>query len=182
MKHLFAFILVFLLIGCGAGTTASDPRNFDLGIDAPGAKLPPARIGPVRAAAPFEATDMQYRLAYRNPAEIAAFAHSRWAAAPAELFRKQLLRAANEQAARCGLRVEIQEFTQVFTAKEASEARIELRVWLGTGPERAVSRGWSVVEPNAGPDAVSGAAAMARAANRAVSDIGTWIAAQPDCR
>ena len=125
---------------------------------------------------------MQYRLAYRNPAEIAAFAHSRWAAAPAELFRKQLLRAANEQAARCGLRVEIQEFTQVFTAKEASEARIELRAWLGTGPERAVSRGISVVEPNAGPDAVSGAAAMARAANRAIADIGAWIAAQPACR
>ena len=82
-----------------------------------------------------------------------------------------------------GLEVEIQEFTQVFSAKETSEARIELRAWLGAGVSRAAfSRGWSVVEPNAGADAVSGAAAFARAADRVVGELGGWIAAQPDCR
>ena len=126
---------------------------------------------------------MHYRLSWRNAAEIAAFANSRWAASPAELFRKQLLRAANEQPAKCGLRVEIQEFTQVFTAKEASEARVELRAWVGTAPGRPVaSRVWLVIEPNAGPDAVSGAAAMARSVNRMIGEIGGWIAAQADCR
>ena len=70
----------------------------------------------------------------------------------------------------------------MFSAKEASEARIELRAWLGTGSRRVAVRGWSVVEPNAGADAVSGAAALARAANRAIGELGAWIAAQPDCR
>jgi cholesterol transport system auxiliary component len=140
------------------------------------------RIATVRAVAPFEATDMQYRLAYRNAAEIAVFATSRWAATPAEMFRKQLLRASSEKSGKCSLDIEIQEFTQVFSAKEASEARIELRAWLGVGANRVATRGWSVVEPNAGADAVSGAAAFAHAADRAIGELGSWVAAQPDCR
>lgn len=177
-------VLSILLHGCGGGSTAADVRSFDLGINAPGARLPAARIASVRAVMPFESTDMQYRLAYRNAAEIAVFANSRWAAAPAELLRKQLLRAAHEQPGKCVLDVEIHEFTQVFSARDASDARIELRAWLGIAGTRspAATRGWSVVEPNAGADAVSGAAAFARAADRAIGELGGWIAAQPGCR
>ena len=174
------WVLFFLLAGCG-GATAPEPKTFDLGLAAPGTALPAVRIASVRAVAPFEATDMQYRLAYRNAAEIAAYAGSRWAASPAELLRKQLLRAASEKTGKCGLEIEIQEFTQVFSAKEASEARIDLRGWVGVGASRVASRGWSIVEPNAGADAVSGAAAFARAADRAIGQIGGWIAAQPGC-
>ena len=178
LSFLFGFNL---LNGCG-GAAAPEPRTFDLGIHAPAASLPAVRISSVRAVAPFEANDMQYRLAYRNAAEIAAFATSRWAATPAEMFRKQLLRAAGEQSGKCSLDVEIQEFSQVFSAREVSDARIELRAWLGIGSNRVAARGWSVVEPNAGADAVSGAAAFARAADRAIGELGGWIAAQPDCR
>lgn len=174
--------LIFLLSAC-SGTSYVEPRTFDLGLSAPGAAFPAVRISTVRAVVPFEATDMQYRLAYRNVAEIASFTASRWAAPPAELFRKQLLRTAHEKSGKCVLDVEIQEFTQVFSAKETSDARIELRAWLGASVTRAaVSRGWSIVEPNAGADAVSGAAAFARATNRAIGELGAWIAAQPDCR
>jgi cholesterol transport system auxiliary component len=182
VNKLFAAAFVVLLAGCGGGATAPEPRLFDLGINPPSASLPPVRVAAVHAIAPYEGVDMIYRLAWRNAAEIGAFANSRWAAPPAELFRKQLLRAANEGAGKCGLDVEIQEFTQVFSAKEASDARLELRAWLIGASGRVASRGWSIVEPNAGADAVSGAAAFARAADRAVAEIGRWIAAQPACR
>ncbi|MGH8765702.1 MAG: ABC-type transport auxiliary lipoprotein family protein [Burkholderiales bacterium] len=168
--------VAFILAGCG-GAAAPEPRSYDLGIEAPGAKLPPVRVGGVRAAAPFDSTDMQYRLAYRNASEIAAFANSRWAATPAELLRKQLQRASTD-GGKCVLSVEIQEFTQIFSAKEASEARVELRATLSSG----ASRQFSVAEGNGGVDAVSGAAALARAANRAVGEIGSWISSQPGCR
>jgi cholesterol transport system auxiliary component len=182
MNRLSFLVFTAFLHGCG-GPTATEPRTLDLGLAAPSAAFPAVRIATVRAVVPFEATDMQYRLAYRNAAELATFAHSRWAAPPAELLRKQLLRTAHEKPGKCILDIEIQEFTQVFSAKEASEARIELRAWLGAGSARAaVSRGWSVVEPNAGADAISGAAAFARAADRAIGELGGWIAAQPDCR
>ena len=183
MKHCAAFMAIFLLTACGGGSTSTEPRTFDLGLAAPSAAFPAVRISTVRAVVPFEATDMQYRLAYRNAAEIASFTSSRWAAPPAELLRKQLLRAASEKTGQCSLEIEIPEFTQVFSAKEASDARIEMRAWLGAGGTRAsVTRGWSIVEPNAGADAVSGAAAFARATDRAVGELGGWIAAQPDCR
>jgi cholesterol transport system auxiliary component len=175
------WLLFFLLGGCG-GAAAPEPRTFDLGLAAPGSVLPAVRIATVRSVAPFDTTDMQYRLAYRNASEVAVFANIRWAATPAELFRKQLLRAASEKPGKCSLDIEIQEFAQVFSAKEASEARIDLRAWLGGGVSRIATRGWSVVEPNAGPDAVSGAAAFARAADRTIGEVGGWIAAQPDCR
>ncbi len=138
------WVLFFLLTGCG-GAAAPEPRTFDLGLTAPGTAFPAVRIATVRAVAPFEATDMQYRLAYRNAAEIAVFATSRWAATPAEMFRKQLLRASSEKSGKCSLDIEIQEFTQVFSAKETSEGRVELRAWLGAGANRVSTRGWSVV-------------------------------------
>ncbi len=174
----------FVLSGCG-GVAAPEPKSFDLGLTPPGTVLSAVRIGSVRAVAPFDASDMQYRLAYRNAAEIAVFANSRWAAAPAELLRKQLMRAANDKQGKCVLEVEIQEFTQVFSAREISEARIELRAWLGATGARATgvaTRGWSVIEPNAGPDAIAGAAAFARASDRAIGELGRWISSQPDCR
>ena len=183
MKHSAVLIVFALLAGCGVGSSAPEPRSFDLGLSAPATALPAVRIGTVRAVAPFEGTDMQYRLAYRDAAEIAAFASSRWAATPAEMLRKQLLRAAHDKAGKCVLDVEIQEFTQVFSAKDASEARVELRAWLrSVAGARTESRGWSVSEPNAGADAISGAAAFARAANRAVGEVGSWVAAQAACR
>ena len=179
MTRIGFFLLILFLHGCGGGSSASESRTFDLGLEAPGAGLPAVRIGQVRAVAPFEATDMQYRLAYRNAAEIAVFASSRWAATPAEMFRKQLLRAAGGGFGKCVLEVEIQEFSQVFAAKDASEARIELRAWLRSG---VLSQALKIVEPNAGADAVSGAAAFARAANRAIGEVGAWVAAQQECR
>ena len=124
---------------------------------------------------------MQYRLAYRNAAEIATFATSRWAAPPAELMRKQLLRTANEKQGKCSLDIEIQEFTQVFSSKEASEARIELRVSLTNAAARVAARGLTVTEPGAGADAAAGAAAMARATERLVKELADWVTAQPDC-
>jgi len=179
LMPLFA-VLAFLLSGCG-GVAAPEPRTFDLGLEAPAGALVGARIGAVRSVAPFDSTDMQYRLAYRNAAEIGAYAGSRWAATPAEMFRKQLLRAAGDGAARCVLEVEIQEFSQVFSAKETSDARIELRLGLSSGAKSLAKR-FIVVEGNSGPDAPGGAAAVARAANRMIGEIGSWVGAQPDCR
>jgi len=174
-----ALALALFLCGCG-GAAVQDPRTFDLGLNAPSVPLPAVRIGMVRAVAPFDSTDMHYRLSFRNPAEIAAYANSRWAASPPEMLRKQLLRASGEKPGRCVLEVEIQEFTQVFAAKEASEARIELRASL-VSPAGHSSRMLTVGEPNAGPDAPAGAGAFARAADRAVGELGRWISTQPHC-
>ena len=171
------WIVVALMAGCGGTGADTAPRQYDLGIAAPASKLPPLRSVSVRAAMPFDGVEMHYRLAYRDAAELASFAHSRWAAPPAELMRKQLLRALPAGAGGpCALEVEIQEFTQVFTAKDASAVRIEARASTGSA-----TRTFSVTEPGAGATAAAGTAAYARAADRALAEMAVWVSTQANC-
>lgn len=168
--------------GCAGGAGAPPAKTFDLGVDAPAQRLPAVRVAAVRSIAPFDRVEMHYRLAWRNTAELASFAHSRWAAPPAELLRKQLLRATREGNARCSLELELHEFSQVFASPGASEAWLEFHAAL-VGPQgRVAARGWNLVEAGAGAEAASGAAAFARAADRAVVEVAAWVAAQADCR
>ncbi len=182
MRNVPGILLLIALAGCGGNAAAPAPRTFDLGFSAPGARLPALRVASLRAVAPFDGVQMHYRLAWRNPSELADYAHSRWAAPPAELIRKQLLRAVGEGVAKCGLEIELQEFTQVFASREASEARIELRVSLVNSSTRLAARGVTIVEPGAGTDAASGAAAISRATERVLGDLAAWVSAQPECR
>lgn len=181
MRRLSGAALLIALAGCGGHAAAPAPRTFDLGFAAPGARLPALRVTSLRAVAPFDGVQMHYRLAWRHPSELADYANSRWAAPPAELIRKQLLRAAGEGAAKCALEIELQEFTQVFASREASEARIELRASLANSSARIATRGVTIVEPGAGTDAASGAAAMTRAAERVLGDLAAWVGTQPGC-
>jgi cholesterol transport system auxiliary component len=181
MTRAAGLLLLVALAGCGGNTAEVAPRTFDLGFAPPTAKFPALRAASVRGIPPFDDVQMYYRLAWRHSSELADYAQSRWAAPPAELLRKQLLRATGEGVGKCGLEIELQEFTQLFSSKEASEARIELRVALTNGAVRVASRGVAVSEPGAGSEAASGAAAMARAAERALGEIASWVAAQPAC-
>ena len=176
-------IAVLFLAGCSSSPESQVAKTYDLGVAAPRIQLPALKSVSVRAPMPFDGTDMFYRLAWRDGAEVAAFSNSRWSAPPADLVRRQLLRALPAtSAAPCALEVELQDFSQVFSSKDASEARLELRAAIVAGNSRIATRGVSVAEPNAGANAAAGAAAFARAADRAVSDLANWIASQPACR
>ena len=178
-----AMLIAALLLGGCAGAEKAPVKTYDLGAEAPGAKLPALRAVTVRAPMPFDGVDMYYRLAFRDGTEIASFAQSRWAAPPAELVRRQLLRALPATlSVPCALEVELQDFSQRFSSPEASEARIELRAWLATPGGRVAARSFSVAEPNAGANAASGAGALARAAERAIGELSGWIVAQSSCR
>lgn len=179
--RLLVVIAAALVAGCGAGRNDGLPRSYDFGIDAPAAQLPAVRVGQVRAVAPFDSVEMHYRLAFRNPAELLAFAQSRWAATPAELYRKRLLRAAASSVSRCVLEVELHEVTQVFGARDASEALLELRARLSDGNSPLAERMFRIVQSGAGVDAPEGAAAIARAADRSIGEIAAWTNSLPGC-
>lgn len=167
---------------CASGGEVPAPRTYDLGIAAPATRLPAVRIAPVRGIPPFDGVEMHYRLAWRNAAELASFSHSRWAAPPAELLRRHLLRAGVDGNARCILEMELAEFSQVFSAPAESAARVELHAVLSGPKGRIGGRGWSLSEAGAGADAAGGVGALARAAERVTGELAAWIAAQPDCR
>lgn len=172
---------------CAALAACAGPqaplRSYDLGVEAPRAQLPALRALSVRAAMPFDGVEMHYRLAWRDAAELASFAQSRWAAPPAELVRRQLFRALPSAGmAPCSLDIELHDFSQRFSARDASEARIELAAMLAANNSRVAVRRVSVEEPGAGANAASSAAAFTRAADRAVGELAGWIGAQPACR
>jgi len=181
VRRAFSVAALLVAAGCG-GMNAAPPRTFDLGDAALRATLPAVRLDEVRSVAPFDEPDMWYRLAWRNPQELASFAQSRWAATPAELLRRRLQRANGEGAAKCVLEIEIHEFTQVFTAKDVSEARVELRASLSGASPRITARSFALAEPGAGAEAASGAGAFARATDRAIAELAGWVASQPGCR
>lgn len=172
------------LAGCAGGGGSSNPGHayYDLGIDAPQARMPALELREVRALQPFDGVAMHYRLAYQDGAEVAAFSHARWAAPPAELLRRQLARATRPGAPRCTLEIEIQEFSQVFEAKDGSTALLEMVARLAAPGKPGETRMLRVSEPDAGSNAAQGANAMRRAVARAVAQLADWIGAVAACR
>ena len=172
-----------VLAGCAGSAERDLPvRTFDLGIEAPSARLGAVRAGVVKASAPYDALDMHYRLAYRDPAELLAFSQSRWAAPPATLLQRRLARASPGGGAACTLDVELSELSQVFMSKEESEIALEGRATLASASGRAGERMFLVREPGAGGSASGGARAVSRATDRLIGEIAAWAAQVPACR
>ncbi|HEY6821198.1 MAG TPA: ABC-type transport auxiliary lipoprotein family protein [Burkholderiales bacterium] len=178
----FFWVGVAIALAACASRDASPVRTYDLGVEVPKARLPALRAVTVRAPMPYDSVEMYYRLAWRDAAEIAPFANSRWAAPPAELVRRQIIRALPGSAGgACALDVELQDFSQRFSAPEASEARIELRAALLTPQGRVAAQSFRIAESGGGANAASGSGAFARAAEHAVDELSGWIAKQPAC-
>jgi cholesterol transport system auxiliary component len=181
VRFLFLAGVMILVAGCSS-REAAPIRTYDLGVELPKTQLPALRAVTVRAPMPYDSVEMFYRLAWRDGAEISPFANSRWAAPPAELVRRQIVRALPGSAGgACALDVELHDFSQRFSAPEASEARIELRAALVTMERRVAAQTFRIAESGAGANAASGSGAFARAAERAVEELSGWIAKQPAC-
>lgn len=181
----FVALCALLVAGGCAGNRSGEPplRVYDLGIEAPAARLAGVRLGQFRAAAPLDSSDMLYRLAYRNPAEVLAFSQSRWAAAPAELLRRRFARAADAtSAAPCTLELELLEISQVFDSRDSSAVLLELRASLYASGARVAERTVRISEPGAGGGAAEGVAATSRAADKSIAELAAWSARQPRCK
>lgn len=181
-RHALGALLVAALGGCAGSAPDNPGRVYDLGTEAPPGRIPALELREVRALQPYDGVRMYYRLAYQDGAEVAAFAHARWAAPPAELLRRQLARATRPGAPRCTLDVEVQEFSQVFEAKDGSTALLEMVARLAAPGKPGETRMLRVSEPDAGSNAAQGANAMRRAVARAVAALGAWIDGVAACR
>lgn len=177
---------ILLLAGCFGGSgTRPIPANYDLS-SAPMApdSGPPGILRQVEVGAPawLDTTAMQYRLAYADKARREVYAGSRWVAAPAGLLEQQLKQrllgggSLRIQSAGCRLRVELDEFVQVFTAPETSQVVVEARAaLLAPRAETFLARQRFRVVQAAGADARSGAQALDAAARQFGEEIVNWL-------
>jgi cholesterol transport system auxiliary component len=181
MKRILLVLAMLFAAGCAGNKDAGVPRTYDLGLDAPASALAGLRPGVVRATAPFDTTDMLYRLAFRDPTELLAFAESRWAATPAILLQRRMARASTGTQAQCAVDFELTELSQVFSSPEASELVIEGRAILVQGSKRVGERVFRISGVDAGRNAAGGVHAAARAVDRLIAEVSAWSSAAGAC-
>lgn len=166
--------------GCGVMPERPAPvAIYDLGPGEAGALAPelaPARI--VLSAPPWlQSGTMHYRTEWNRPERRRAYADSRWAAEPAAMLGLALGRALGGGGGRCRLRIEVDEFEQVFTSPLHSEARLVLRAALlapgVAGPLANITLNLSEPAPTA--DASGGAAAFRSATAGLAATLAAWM-------
>lgn len=175
-------VVAVLMAACGIGPKAKDPVGaYDFGL--PGAVQPVAVKGLNQAvvSAPdwIDSTSLHYRLAYANAARPAAYTQTRWVSTPTHLIEARLKERAASGGVLLGgagpaLRVELDEFSQVFDQEKSSRAVLRARASLAANREVIAQQVFLIEVPAATPDGAGGAAALAQAANRLVDAVLAW--------
>jgi cholesterol transport system auxiliary component len=197
MKIAAAGSLALLLAACSLGPAQKDtPATYDLG--APSSV--PAGAPRIRASllvqgvtAPgwLESQAIVYRLNYQDAARQQVYAHSRWAAPPAALLAQRLrgrlaaasdggiLGIADSARADYALRVELEEFSQVFDTVDASRAVIVARASIVNVARRVLraQKTFAIEKSAASPNAEGGVRALTAGSAELVDAVVAWVAA-----
>jgi cholesterol transport system auxiliary component len=194
------FLSILLIGGCSAlPDKPVRPAVYDFGpglvpkaTPAAGAALPPLLLADIEAPATVDGTAVLYRLAYADVQQVRPYAQARWSMPPAQLVRQRLRDSLSQQRvvlspaegpAGWMLRLELEEFTQVFDAPDRSVGLVRLRATLletVNGRERLVAqRRFSVQRPAPSADAPGGVRALTAASDAAIDEIVQWLQQVP---
>lgn len=181
-----------LLMACATPTVMV--TQYDLGLAPTGTALDP-RLATVRVLAEVSApawlnnSAIVYRLAYDDASQVQDYAQSRWAAAPASLL-SQRLREVLPLALAPGiahtdetlapeylLRVELDEFSQVFDTPQVSHALLRARATLFDlrlhGPVAQCV--FEVRRPAPSPDALGAVHGLHDAVDQFITELLRWM-------
>ena len=186
MKRGFVLLAALLLSACVGGAGNSVPSvTYDFGL--PVARLAVGGTWPglsleVRSPSWFDSTNVDYRLAYADPLTRRQYVGSRWAGAPAQLIAQRLrqqlgvLSATANSATDCLIRVELQEFSQVFDSPQSSRGVLTASVSLIDGKRRVVAERLAVIDkPALGADASGGVQALVAASTEFGRLLSDWL-------
>jgi cholesterol transport system auxiliary component len=190
-----SFTLGLACAGCGISPISSSPEvaQYDFG-PPPAANSPqglshPLLVYDISAPAWLDAPAIYYRFAYQDAARPQAYADSRWVSSPAELMSMRLrgrlaasgkggvVHPADGKRASHALRVELNEFTQVFDAPGKSRAVVRMRASVLNSRVLVAQRSFSVERTVNTPDAEGGVRALILASDEAVDQIVAWTLA-----
>lgn len=198
--------LLLTLTACALPKQTVRPVVYDFG---PGSRIaapPPALttltplvLDEVVASPALDNTAVQYRLTYIDEQQLRPYAQARWSMMPSQLVRQRLrehlglrrrLLDPGDHSAFDGsrrlapappltLRLEIEEFSQLFEAPDKSVGLLRLLATViqtsATGEKRIAQRRVVVQQPAPSADAPGGVHAMAAATNAAVREIDEWL-------
>ena len=148
-------------------------------------------------AGALDNTSVLYRLAYVDAQQLRAYSQARWSSPPAQLIRQRLREQLSQRRsvfnAREGLalnrsqsaalppvlRLELEEFSQVFSSPQASVGLIRLRATLlelSPGGEKLIGqRTFAIEQPATSADAAGGVRALTLATDAAIAAIDQWL-------
>jgi len=176
-----------LLTACGVGPKPMPPvGSYDFGLaDATAPRLALKNIAQVEVSAPrwLDTVSLYYRLAYADANQPRAYTQTKWVMPPPNLVEARMKERAVAGGAVVGgagpiLRVELDEFSQVFTSATESKAVLRARVTMITTRDVLKQKAFVVEQAATSADGPGGAAALKRAAESFVDTALAWAGAQ----
>ena len=201
----WAMALFLTMAGCSAlPSPPSRPVHYDFGPGAMApvpsdrrAPLPPLALADVEAPGLAEgSTALLYRLAYADARQLRPYTQARWSQPPAQLVQQRLREQLGQrravltalggaaQARTDGkrpavLRVDLEEFSQVFTSTTESAGLVRLRATLAepaaAGEVLLGQRVFIVQRRAASADAAGGSRALAEATDQVAQELVQWL-------
>ena len=196
-----ALALLLALSGCALPKSSSlRPAIYDFGpgaLTAPApsgaASLTPLAVADIETNTALDSPAVLYRLAYDDTQQLQPYAQARWSMPPAQLVRQRLREQLGRQRAMLNagdgglvgttspltLRLELEEFSQLFESPASSVGLLRLRATLvqpSPGGEKLVTqRNFVVQRPAPTADAPGGVRALTAATDAAVQEIEAWL-------
>lgn len=191
------FGILFGLSGCAGSKGEVLAERYDLGPQAavstpaaPGGV--PVWVAGVHAPSSLQGAHMLYRLDYSTNLQPRAYAQARWSMPVPELLEQRLRQQLSQrhpvlstgdgvQSRALGvvLRVELEDFSQSFSAADRASVQVRLRatlsVWRGGVEQLLDQRSLYASRPCASADAQGGVRALAQATDAVLIELEHWL-------
>ena len=195
MKNIMTLWLALALTACSLGAQKDATTTYDLGA-APAASAAQPRIRTsvlvhsIAAPSWLDSPAIVYRLNYQDAARQLTYANSRWAAPAAALLTQRLrsqlasisdggvMNIADSAREDYALRVELEEFNQVFDTAESSRAVVVARASIINVARRGLvaQKTFTIEKAAASANAEGGVRALAGASGEVIDAIVAWTA------
>jgi len=192
--------LCLAVAGCSVLDKPVRPAVYDFGpgpmapvASVPGSSLPVLTLAEVETASALDSTLVLYRLTYTNAQQLLPYAQARWSMTPAQLLRQRLRDTLGQRRTVLSpgdghlsggqpgqvLRIELEEFSQLFSAPAQSTGLVRLRATLlqsSPAGDRLLGQRTVVAQRAASSaDAPGGVRALTEASEAAVQELEQWL-------